>query len=142
MNNKRISSGRAVSTPAGLLFGAGVSLAVTLFGTMILAWMVDKERLPWEKIGYGIMAMLLIGSFLGALASYRKIKRQRMAICLISGIIYLGMLLSFTALFFGGQYEGVIATSCLVLGGSCAAGILGLRQGRGDIRGKRHRHSR
>ena len=127
MNNKRISSGRAVSTPAGLLFGAGVSLAVTLFGTMILAWMVDNEKMQWEKIGYGIMVVILMASFWGSLLSFQKIKRQRLMVCLLSGAAYLAVLLSLTALFFGGQYQAVGVTSALILAGSGAAGLLGVR---------------
>lgn len=117
--------------PAGLVFGAAVSLGITLISAAILAKLVDMERLAWENIGYGIMILLLLASFFGSMAAYAKIKRQRMLVCAVSGVIYFGMLLSITALFFGGQYDSIGVTAGLVLAGSIAAGLLGLRGGGG-----------
>ncbi len=136
-------TGRAASMPAGLAIGAAVSLGITLVFAAVLAKLVDMEKLPWENIGYGIIALLLSASFSGAMTAYAKVKRQRIPVCLISGAIYFGMLLSITALFFGGQYEAVGVTALLVLGGSAAAGLLGLRTGESrkhhKIRPVRHR---
>lgn len=124
-------TGLAATVPGGLAFGAAVSLGVTLLASAFLAWLVDTEKLPWEKIGYGIMILVLTAAFLGAWTAFQRIKRQRLMVCLLSGLLYFGILLSITALFFGGQYEGVGVTGALVLSGSGTAGLLGLRQGRG-----------
>jgi len=113
-----------MSAAAGLALGGGVSLLITLLSAAVLAWMVDKERLAWEKIGYGIMVTLLLASMLGARFAYSRVKRQPLLICALSGVVYLGLLLSITALFFGGQYDGAVITSVLILGGSLAAGLL------------------
>lgn len=129
-------TGRALSMPAGLAFGGVISLGVTLITAAILAKLVDMEKLPWENIGYGITVLLLLASFSGAMAAYAKIKRQRLLVCAASGGIYFGILLSITAFFFGGQYEAVGVTAALVLSGSTAAGLLGLRDGRKGKRGK------
>ena len=128
---KKMATGRTLSMPAGLAVGAAVSLGITLAGAAILAWLIDKERLDMGSVGYGILAVLLLASFLGALVSFGKIRRRRMVVCLASGAVYLGMLLSITALFFGGQYSGVATTALLILGGSMAAALLGLGPGRG-----------
>ena len=132
--NKKIT-GRATSLPAGLAIGAVCSLAATLILTAILAKLVEAETLPAEKVGYGIM-VLLVSSFAGAMISFGRIKRQRMLVCIVSGVIYFAMLMSMTALFFGGQYSAVGTTALLVLAGSGAAALLGLRQGRGAKRTK------
>lgn len=124
-------TGRAVSMPAGLALGAAASFGMTILAAGILAKLVDTEKLMWENIGYGVMVLLLLASFLGAMVSYRKIKRQRMMVCLLSGVVYFAILISITALFFGGQYESVGVTALLILGGSGTAGILGLHGGRG-----------
>ena len=121
--NKKIT-GRATSLPAGLAIGAVCSLAATLILTAIL------------KVGYGIMVLLIVSSFAGAMISFGRIKRQRMLVCIVSGVIYFAMLMSMTALFFGGQYSAVGTTALLVLAGSGAAALLGLRQGRGSKRTK------
>lgn len=123
-------TGRAMSMPAGLAFGAFTSLGVTLLAAAVLAKLVDMEKLAWENIGYGIMILLLLASFCGAMAAFAKIKRQRLLVCAVSGAVYFGILLSITALFFGGQFDSVGVTAVLVLVGSAAAGLLGLRGGR------------
>lgn len=130
------ATGRALSMPAGLAVGGLTSLGITLAGSGVLAWLIHRERMEMENVGYGILGMLLLASFLGAMTAWRKIRRRRMLVCAASGAVYLGLLLAIPALFFGGQYGGVWVTALLVLGGSLAAGLLGLRQGRGVARRK------
>lgn len=131
MVTSRKPTGTASSIPAGLAAGCAVSLGITMLAAALLAKLVDAEKLPWENVGYGIVVLLVMASFLGSITAYGRIRRQRLMICLISGMIYFGILLSLTALFFGGQYEGVGVTAVLVMGGSGAAGLLGLREGKG-----------
>lgn len=119
------------SMPGGLAVGGGVSLGITLLLSAVLAWLVHRETMTMENIGYGILAMLLLASFLGAETAFGQIRRQRLLVCGLSGLIYFALLLSITALFFGGQYSGVGVTALLILAGSGAAALLGLRQGRG-----------
>ena len=119
MNHK--PSGRAASIPVGLASGAIASLAVTILGSAIIAKLVDAEILDEEKIGYGIMVLLLVASWMGAVVSYSRIKRRRMLICMLSGAVYMLTLLAITALFFGGQYSGVGATLLMVLCGAVLA---------------------
>lgn len=133
--NRKVT-GRAMSMPAGLAVGAAASLAVTLLLAAVLAKLVETERLAQENIGYGVMVLLLAASFIGALVSFSRVKRQRMLVCCVSGLIYFAMLMSITALFFGGQYSAVGVTALLVLGGSGTAALLGLREGRGGKRKK------
>lgn len=131
-------TGRAASLPGGLAFGAAISLSITLFAAAILAKMLDTEKLLWENIGYGIMILLLTASYAGAISAYIRIKRQRLMVCLLSGTVYFAILLSITALFFGGQYEAVGVTAALILAGSGTAGLLGIRENRGG-KGKKNR---
>lgn len=135
-------TGRAMSLPGGLAVGAAVSLGITLLCAAALAKLIDMEKMPWESVGYGIIVLLFLASFLGAIAAHRAVKRQRLLVCGVSGLLYFGLLLSITALFFGGQYEGVWPTAAVVLCGSICAFLLGLRGGRGGRRRKtqtRHR---
>jgi len=113
-----------MAVPAGLALGGGFSLLITILSAAVLAWMVDKEKLAWENIGYGIMLTLFAAAVLGARMAYGRIKRQRLLVCALTGVVYLGLLLSITALFFGGQYDGALVTSVLILGGSVAAGLI------------------
>ncbi len=113
-----------MSVPMGLALGGGCSLLITILSAALLAWMVDREKLAWEDIGYGIMVTLLLASVLGARLAYGRIKRQQLLVCTLTGVVYLGMLLSITALSFGGQYDGALVSAVLILGGSGAAGLI------------------
>lgn len=139
--NQKVT-GTASSIPGGLASGGFVSLAVTLIGAAVLALLIDKGVLAQTQLGYGVMVMILLASFLGASVSAAKIKRQRLAACMLAGVVYFGILLSITALFFGGQYQAVGVTGFLILGGSGCAALLGLRQGRGTKHRKKRGYNR
>lgn len=132
-------NGRASSIPAGLGAGAGVSVAITLLGTALLARLLDAETIQWEAVGYGILIMVMLSAMLGSVTAMKKIKRQQGIVCLLSGLTYWGILLSVTALFFGGQYEAVGVTLLLIVGGCGCAFLLCVKQGRGggSRKGKR-----
>ena len=131
----RKPTGRASSMPAGLLTGGICALAGTLVLSAVLAKLVDMETIPQNKIGYGIMLLLLACAFLGANVACGKIKRQYLMVSVISAGIYFVVLLCITALFFGGQYSGVGVTAILVLGGSLLAAFA--RSGKGEGRKRR-----
>ena len=139
--NQKVT-GRTSSMPVGLAIGGGVSLIITLLTAALLAELINREAISEESVGYGVMILLLLSSAIGSLTAVGKIKRQRMAVCLLSGGIYFCILLSITALFFGGQYDAVGVTAVLVLGGSVAAAFLSLQQGRRGRSGKTRRKHR
>lgn len=131
MARKGNITGTAMSMPAGLAFGGAVSLGITLLGSALLAWLVHGEKLDPDQIGYGILILLLLGAFLGAEVAFRRIRRQRLLVCAASGVVYFGLLMAMTALFFGGQYSAVGVTALLILAGSCTAALVGSGGGRG-----------
>lgn len=124
--NRKVT-GTASSIPAGLALGAAVSLAITLAGAWIFAYLIAGEILKESSIGYCAMAIILLASVVSAAVAVGRIKRRRVYICGLSGLIYFGILLSMTALFFGGQYQAVGITALLILAGSGAVALLGLR---------------
>ena len=128
---KQRASGKAISTPAGIGLGLLASVTVTVGGAAILAWMVSGERMGGDAIGYGAMVVLFLSSLLGALLAANRIKRLRVQMCLISGGAYYLTLLGITALFFGGQYQGMGVAAILVLVGCGTAALVGLRGGKG-----------
>ena len=128
----RKATGRASSMPIGVLAGGTCAFAGTMLTSAVLAKLVDMEIIPQDKIGYGIMVLLLLCAFLGANEACRRVKRQYLIVSAISAGFYYSMLLSVTALFFGGQYCGMGVTAVLVLCGSLLAVFLrsGNREGR------------
>ena len=125
------ATGRAVSFPAGLLIGLGVSLGITVAMGALTAYLEGKEALAENGVGYCAMLTLAVSSLAGAMTAAGKIKRIRFGVCMLSAACYFLSLIGATALFFGGQYTAVGVTGLLILGGSAAAGFL-------DRKGKRN----
>jgi hypothetical protein len=128
--------------PVGLAWGALVSLGLTLIGSGIVAFLVDRGTMPVEGIGYGAMGILVISALSGALTAWSKIKRLRLQVCLMSGGIYYLMLLGMTMLFFGGHFRGMGVTALMVACGSILAILGGFSKGRGGKRSYRRGVSR
>lgn len=124
-------TGRASSMPIGLLIGVAVSMGITIVSAALLARLVESEKMKEAWIGYGIMVILWTASFVGALSAHARIKRQRLLVCILSGLAYFSALLCITALFFGGQYEAVGVTAILVMGGAVVAALTGGNKSRG-----------
>lgn len=138
--NKKIT-GRAQPMPAGFAIGLAVGLTLTLVGTSIVANMILSEKIAESAIGYGAIVILLISSAIDAWLAAALIKRRWMIVCLGAGGIYYLTLLGITALFFGGQYQGMGVTALVVLGGCGAVGVLGLKgENAGGKRRKKYRH--
>lgn len=135
MVRSRKVTGTAASMGAGLALGAVVSMAVTIVLSLVTAKLVDSGTLAESAIGYAAIGILLLSSILGASTAIGRIKRQRLVVCLAAGGIYYGLLLSMTALFFGGQYTGMGVTALVVAGGCGAVILAGMGQGRS--RGRR-----
>lgn len=118
---RKLQTGRATSMPQGLFIGLVISIVTTLISISILAKMIEKEIISLQNIGYAIMPILLGAPFLGAYISAKQIKRQRLAVCLSSGVLYWLILFAITALFYGGKYEAVAITAALIMTGSLTA---------------------
>ena len=118
---KQTGTGRALSMPAGFVWGTATSLCVLFLGTAVTAKLIDLETITWENAGYLILMILILSSWIGGSMSYRKIKRQKAAVCIINGALLFLSLMIITALFFGGQYSGVGETALLIICGSILA---------------------
>ncbi|MBP3304404.1 MAG: TIGR04086 family membrane protein [Oscillospiraceae bacterium] len=123
---RKTSSGKARTIPVGIAFGLLVSLTVTLAGAVLLAYLIAAEKLGADGIGYGSMVILMAASALGTWSAVARIKRRRLMVCGISAAGYYLLLLGMTALFFGGQYEGMGVTALMVLIGSGIVLLLGM----------------
>lgn len=142
MTTARKPTGRAKSMPVGLALGAGTALGITLVLSLIGAKLVDMGKIRETGMGYMAMVILLLSAFFGAWIAVGCIRRQKIAVCGLAALIYYGMLLSVTALFFGGQYQGMGVTALMVGCGGGLAALASNRQGRRGRPGRgkpRHR---
>lgn len=139
MESLNLKKGSGVGAVAA---AAGIGLCVTLCGAAVVAKLAETEILPEEKLGYGVMLVLLAASWTGGLLGKNKMKKQVLPVCLACGIGYFGLLILLTALFFGGEYSGVGASGLMILCGSILAAMTGTGQGRRGKRLKRKRSNR
>ena len=140
LNHK--ATGLAMSIPGALTLSGSLELILTVFSSAVLAKLIEFQRIQEQNIGYGVIGMLLVISFLGAVLAAEKVKHQRLMVCLLSGVVYWCLLLAITALFFGGQYEAVGETGLLILSGSAIAALIGLHKGNHMARRRKKRISR
>ena len=132
-------TGRAGSIPGGMAISAAISMAITVFLSLMIAYSIQRESITWEQAGYWIMGMLFAASFLGSKAACWFIKRQKLAVSLMSGTLYWGMLLCLTALFFGGSYDCVLETAGIIIAGCATASLLELPAGKKRKKGRVYR---
>ena len=133
-------TGAASTMPSGLAAGLTTAIAIMLTGTLATSMMIHKEILRWEHVGYAVMLILVISSWVGASVAAWKIKRRRFMICVVSGGIYYLILLAMTGLFFGGKYSGVGETGLLILCGSTLGFLMKYREKSGRKRRKPGRY--
>ena len=110
----RKPSGRTMSMGAGLALAGGVSMLMTLMMSAIIAFLAD------------------------AAVAIHKIRRRKLLVAGASGLIYFACLLGITALFFGGQYQGIGVTGLMILCGS-ALPLLRGEKGRGGVKKKHYK---
>ena len=133
------ATGRALAAPAGIAFGVGVSMLLTLLGAVVTAWLINGETVSETAVGYGAMLTLILASVAGSWIAVALVKRQRIAVSLVTGAVYLLLLIGTTAFFFGGQYQGILPTALIVASGCVASVLVGnMRKGNGIS----HRHNR
>ena len=127
MTSKYKPSGRTISIQMGIIWSATISLCCTILAILLLGWLVSEEKIKWEDVGYGIMVISLLSSFLGALIACIKVGRRMLLVSMVSGIMYLGVLLSIAELFFGGVSSETWIISGVIMSGSLCAGLLRMR---------------
>ena len=126
---------KASSFPAGMAIAAAVSIVITLLLSAGIAIALQKEWITWQQAGYWIMGMLFAASFIGGKCAFASLKRQRALVSVLSGILYWGILLSITALFFGGNFEAIGETGAIIAAG-CSTSALLIKPGAKNNRGK------
>lgn len=124
--NRKVT-GKAKSVPAGLALALAISMGITLFGSLIIAILLDSQTMQESGVGYGSMLLLLLSSTAGAFVAVNTIKRQLLPMCMLSGLCYYAMLLAVTALFFGGQYQGMGVTALVVMAGCCVTALAAIK---------------
>lgn len=121
--------------------GLTVSMTVTVLGVAICAAAISGETIALSTGEACITAILLLGSFTGSKLVIDGIGRKRLLTSLLMSVTYFAVLLSVTAVFFGGRYSGTGGTALVVLIGAVTAAIVGGRdKKRGTLRKSKIKH--
>lgn len=139
MTINRKVTGTAVSMPMGVGIGCGITMILTLLGAGVVAKLIAEEILQETAIGYGAMATILLASICGSMIAVNKVKKRKLQVSLMVGAGYFLLLLAMTALFFGGQYQGMGVTALLVFAGSGTVILLETREKKSSKFRKRRR---
>ena len=134
MRNKNKLSGKTMGIPGGLAIGTLLSIVITISGAMIIAALLNTEKVGEGSTGFLTMIIHGISSISGAWAAMALVKRLRLQICILTGVCYYLILLGMTALFFDGQYSGLGLTALIVLLG---CGFVAFFPTKNRIRGKK-----
>ena len=121
-------TGTAMSMPVGIAIGCAISVILTLLGAGAVAKLIAEEVLQESAVGYGAMAIILLATVCGAFIAIKKVKKRKLQVSMLVGVGYYVTLLAITALFFGGQYQGMGVTGLLVFAGAGAVILMESRE--------------
>ena len=139
MTVNRKVTGVAVTMPMGIGIGCGISMLLTILGAVVIAKMISMEIMQETAIGYGAMVIILTASACGAAVAVKKVQKRMLQVSALVGVIYYGLLLITTALFFGGHYRGMGVTALLVVAGCGVVVLMESREKRHKFRQERRR---
>ena len=109
--------------PISAGIGTLISLAVTLAGSAMVSSLILGEKMGEGSIVVGTVVIRLLAAIVGACCAVAISKQHRLQVALLAGAGYYLVLLATTALFFGGQYQG-IGISALIVFAGCGLVIL------------------
>ena len=142
MSLKRKGGNRKWSATGAVMLGLGVGFALLLFGSALLAWLIIRDKLQLQSIGVGSGIIMVIASGLGAWVTAAAARSKRLQMIGIFAGVFFGLLLSVTALVFGGQYSGVLVYGICILVGAGGCALLGFLPKKAGAKGRKIRSYR
>lgn len=98
-------------------------LSVTV-NTAAVATLVSAGTVKEDSVNIWMILVHFISIILGSTVVMGKNKDKRLVTSLFVGVLYIAVLLSITALFLDGMYQGVLVTMFVVISGCFAATIV------------------
>lgn len=131
-------TGRRTNPGKAVLSGTATALTCAFAGAAILAWLVDREYMKMENIGYGILVGHVLAVYLGTRLAVTGAGKDGPAAAGITSAAYYLVLLLINGMFFGGSFAGLGTTAILVLLATAAA-IVTNGAGKGRRRHRRYK---
>ena len=125
---KKDKTGKGDRVAAGIGFGVLTGLGVALLGAMLGAFLISGGKMGEDAVDLMALTVTGVAAMAGAWLAVMVAKEKRMQVCLLTGLGFYLALLSLTALFFEGQYQGLGLSAILI--GLCS-GVVGLLSAKG-----------
>ncbi len=140
MAAKRIPRKTAARLPVSIAIGTAVGMIGALSGAAVLTTMILNGKIGESSMRYGCLAVLAVSAILGSLIAALTANERKFIAATATGASMFAVLISCTALFFGGQYSGIAVTLLLTVGiGLCVGMISSKKKGRSFKRVKKYR---
>lgn len=112
------------SIPFAIGVGTGISLVVMMLGILITALLLMNETIKESAIGYGVMIITIVSAIAGCATTVTLARNRILVLSICTAFVFALLLLAITALFFGGQYNGVWVTMLMIIGSSVAVALV------------------
>ena len=125
MHQKLTMKKRKNNFGRNMICGVAVSLLTMVVSIAIFAALIQSETITVGWCGYCAVGIHLMSIIIGVCVALKGEKRNAIWISLMLAIMYCAVLITMTALVFGGQYCGISATVCVILTGCLIPIIMG-----------------
>lgn len=125
MSVKRKRGNITRTMPGAIGLGLCIGITLLLVGCAVLAWLVISEKVDMNSIGFGNGIILILSSGIGAWLAAALAGSKRLQVIGIFAAVFFAVLLSMTALLFGGQYSGILVNGTCILAGAGGVLLLG-----------------
>ena len=113
-----------MSIPAAVGVGTVISTIVMLIGAIVIALLISNELISDQSMDYGVLALTMLSAILGCSVSNVVAKRRLLIVSVCTAVTFLLVLISITAIFYGGQYSAIPVTALVILGGGVSSVLI------------------
>lgn len=113
-----------MSIPAAVGVGTVISTIVMLIGAIVITLLVSNELISDQSMDYGVLALTMLSAILGCSVSNVVAKRRLLIVSVCTAVTFLLVLISITAIFYGGQYSAIPVTALVILGGGVSSVLI------------------
>lgn len=113
-----------MSIPAAVGVGTVISTIVMLIGAIVITLLISNELISDQSMDYGVLALTMLSAILGCSVSNVVAKRRLLIVSVCTAVTFLLVLISITAIFYGGQYSAIPVMAQVILGGGVSSVLI------------------
>ena len=126
MENKKVSlNGRNAVSAIGL--GVVISVVFMFVATFVVSALLMNQTIEIESVGVPVLIVTELSVLVGCAFSTLRMRRRVLPVAVATSLGLFIIQIGITALFFDGQYHGMIVTLITLLGGAVATSLIVLK---------------